>query len=820
MLGGYAGKLLRVNLSTGAIKKEKLDEETAYNFLGGRGYAANILYKELKQGTDALSPKNKLVFMTGPLTGTGFPGAGRTSISAKSPLTGTIADSSMGGAFGTYLKRAGLDGIIFEGKAKRPTYLLIDGGRVSLEDASSIWGKNTSEAGQKLRGLYKGASVVVIGPGGERLSRLACIVGNGGASREGFAGRGGMGAVMGSKNLKAIVARGSEKVKIAHEKAFAKILEKIRRIIETHPITGKDGSLARFGTALLVHRVAAAGVLPTDNFSGAHLDFKVVDGFSGETIREKYLVKKTACFACLTGCGRRVKVSGAESKGAEFESIAMLGPNAGFYSYEEISSLARLCDQLGLDTISAGNILGFARAIGKIGGIEDARKLIKEIASGRSIFSMGLAKAAKKLGKEALAAHVKGMELPAYDPRGVKGIALAYATSNRGGCHLRAYTVAPEILSNPEYVNPNTEIGKTKLVRRMQDAFAVYDSLAACKFHSFALVGSLEYELDDIAKILTAATGLKWTNQHLHEVGSRIYSLERLFNTREGFMRKDDELPKKFGINLKDLLQSYYKERGWSKEGIPTAHQKLRRPERAAKVEVVASPLERVKFPQLQIALDMDADIETIVEIAKQAYAGGARIIEAGTPAIKRHGTDSLLPALRKVAPDALIVADLKTMDVGNLEARIAFRAGADVSAVLAIGGKTKIIEALSEAARYDRAILIDFIDCGDPLATLEGLVKELKGNENRVIFCLHRGISEQLKGRGIYEQKQLIAEAKKLAGRFPLFVAGGIKEGVAKDVAGAGADVCIAGSAIYNSANPKETAKRILAEIRKSYKR
>ena len=231
--------------------------------------------------------------------------------------------------------------------------------------------------------------------------------------------------------------------------------------------------------------------------------------------------------------------------------------------------------------------------------------------------------------------------------------------------------------------------------------------------------------------------------------------------------------------------------------------------------------LKLAKFPQLQVALDMDADIKKLCHIAEQAYAGGARIIEAGTPAIKRHGVDLLLPALRAVAPDALLIADLKTMDVGDLEAMIAFRAGADVTAVLAVGGIAKIREAVDEAVRSDKAVLIDFIGCDDPLAMLENLAKEFKGKEEHVVFCLHRGISEQrLKGRGIYDQKQLIAEAKKKAGHFPLFVAGGIKEGVAKDVAGAGADVCIVGSAIYNSPNPKETVQRILKEIKGAYKR
>jgi aldehyde:ferredoxin oxidoreductase len=821
MLGGYTGKILRVNLSDGSIDVEKTDIETAYNFLGGRGYAAKILYDELKPGTDSLGPENKLIFMTGPLTGTEFPGAGRTAVCSKSPLTGTIADSLMGGAFGAQLKKAGFDGIIFEGRSSKPVYLLVDDGRVSIEDASSLWGKNTLEARRELVERHEGSWVATIGPAGENLARMASIHAGARAGRESVAGRCGMGAVMGSKRLKAVVAHGNGKIKVVHEPEYKKILEKIRRTIETHPITGVDGSLARFGTSLLVHRITAGGLLPNENFSGRQLTFEDVDAFSGETVKERYLVRRTACFACPTGCGRWVKVGDWEGKGPEYENTVMLGPNSGFYDYEhEIVPLNRLCDELGLDAISIGAIIGFARAIGKIKNLDDAMRLIKEIAEGKSEFSKGLAAAASKLGSKTLAPHVKGLELPAYDPRGAKGIALAYATSNRGGCHLRAYTIGPEILSNPEFVDPNVEAGKARLVRRMQDAFAIYDSMIGCKYHGLALFGTLDYELDDIAMALTAVTGLEWTDQHLHEIGSRINDIERLFNAREGFSSAQDRLPEQFGINLNPLLREYYKERGWSKKGIPTALPPSRKPKRAKRVEVVMSPIEKIEFPQLQVALDMDADVKTIAAMAGKVYAGGARIIEAGTPSIKRHGVDRLIPALRKAAPKALLVADLKTMDVGNLEARIAFRAGADISAVLAIGGRTKIIEAVSEAARWGRAVLIDFIDCPDPLEMLENLTKDLKGHESRVIFCLHRGISEQLKGRGIYEQTQLISEAKKRAGGFPLAVAGGIKEGVAKDVAGAGADICIAGSAVYNSANPKETARRILEEIRKSYKR
>lgn len=815
-LGGYTGKILRVNLSSGEIKTEELDVKKAYNYLGGRGYAASILYEELEPETNPFNAENKLLFMTGPLTGTIFPGAGRTSISSKSPLTNTIFDCSMGGSFGTYLKRGGFDGIIIEGKSEEPVYLLINNGKAKIKNASDFWGKKTTETEENLRKIHKNSRVATIGPAGENLVNIASIM-----SETRAAGRGGLGAVMGSKRLKAIVSKGENEVKIIHKEAYEDIIGKIRRAVETHPITGSDDSLARFGTSLLVHRITAAGMLPKDNFSGEHLEFEEVDKFSGETVREKFLVGQKACFACPTGCGRIIKIKGEQMKGPEFESVAMLGPNSGFYDYEdEILPLSQLCDELGLDTISTGNITGYARAIGKISSLSEAKKLIEEIAQGESIFSKGVAQAAKKFGKESEAIHVKGLELPAYDPRGARGIALAYATSNRGGCHLRAYTISPEILSNPEFVNPTSEAGKPRLVRGMQDAYAIYDSLIGCKFHGFALFTTLDYEFDDIAKLLSAVTGLNWTSEQLHEVGSRIYNLERLFNTREGFTSKDDGLPEKFGINLDNLLREYYEERDWSKEGIPMGKTPERDPKEATGIEATVNPLNRIEFPQIQVALDMDTDIEAICNIAEQSYKGGARIIEAGTPAIKRHGVDSLIPALRKVAPEALIVADLKTMDVGGLESRIAFRAGADVSAVLATGGKNKTIEAISEAARQGKVVLTDFIGCPDPIEKLDELAQELEGHEDRVIFCLHRGISEQLKGRGIYEKKQLLTEARKHAGEFPLAVAGGIKEGVAKNVAEAGAEICIVGSAIYNSSDPKKASKRILEEVRENYKK
>lgn len=812
-LGGYVGRILRLDLTSGEAEIEEVDEKRAYNYLGGRGYAADILYRELDSGIDAYSSDNKLVFMTGPLTGTIFPGAGRISISSKSPLTGTIFDCSMGGSFGTYLKRGGFDGVVVEGRSKKPVYLLIDDGEVKIKDASELWGKETSEVEEELKDLYDKSRVVTIGPAGENQVDIACLI-----SETRAAGRGGLGGVMGSKRLKAIVVRGNQKVEVAHRRAYDNLIEKIRRTVETHPITGSNGSLSRFGTSLLVHRINSADMLPKDNFSDEDLDFEDVDPLSGETVREEYLVGQKACFGCPTGCGRVVETKEGRTKGPEFESVAMLGPNSGFYDYEGvILPLSKLCDELGLDTISVGNIIGFARSVGSVSSSEEAEELIEDIASGESIFSEGVGKATEVSGEEG-AVEVKGLELPAYDPRGAKGIALAYATSNRGGCHLRAYTISPELLSNPEFVNPSTESDKAELVRKMQDAYAVYDSIIACKFHGFALFTTLDFELDEIAEILSAVTGLNWTGEELHEVGSRIYNLERLFNFREGFTSEDDTLPERFDIELSDMLDDYYEERGWDDRGTPEGEVSLREPEEIEGVKVSETPFECIEFPQVQVALDMDADIETICDIAERAYRGGSRIIEAGTPAIKRHGTDSLIPALREVAPDALIVADLKTMDVGGLEARIAFRPGADVSAVLAAGGKNKIIESVSEAVRHGRAILIDFIGCPDPIKELDELVEELEGNEDRVIFCFHRGISEQLKGRGIYEKEELLAEARKRAGDFKLAVAGGIKKGVAKNVANAGAEICVVGSAVYNSSDPEETTKELLKEVRENY--
>lgn len=557
--GGYCGRILRIDLSKREIVSEEIDDKIAYNFIGGRGYSAWILYSELNHKVDPLSEENKIIFMAGPFTGTDVPGSGRISISSKSPLTGTIFDSSMGGSFGAYLKAAGYDGLILSGSSEKPVYLVVGKDDVDIGDAKSIWGKSTRKTEEELRAKYPASSIAEIGPAGENMILLANIMSDGRA-----AGRGGLGAVLGSKKVKAIVVKGDRKVKIAHERLYMQLVKKINYLIRTHPVTGDNGSLALHGTAALVHPVAMAGIMPVNNFEKRILAYDEVDGFSGETIREKYFLHRKGCYKCPTACGRIIKIGERVSKCPEYESIAMIGPNSGFFDFEnQIFPLCELCDELGMDTISVGNSLGFARKMGIIRNFEDAKNLVMDIAHNRSPFSKGVRYASEILGREEEAMQVKGLEMPAYNPIGVRGTALAYATSNRGACHLRAYTISPEILHSPQFVDPNSDEGKAELVVKLQNAFAVYDSLIMCKYYSFALFTSLEYELDDIAKLLSAITGWNYTSELLHEIGARIYTIERIFNVKAGIGPEEDMLPKSLGIDISDLLKRYYRLRGW-----------------------------------------------------------------------------------------------------------------------------------------------------------------------------------------------------------------------------------------------------------------
>ncbi|USS40122.1 aldehyde ferredoxin oxidoreductase family protein [Thermococcus aggregans] len=591
---GYMGKILRVNLTTGEIKVEELKEEDAKNFIGGRGLASKILLEEIDPKVDPFSPDNKLIFATGPLTGTTAPTGGRYMVITKSPLTGFIASSNSGGFFGPELKYAGYDMLIIEGKADHPVYISIKDEDVEIKDASHLWGKRVGETTDKLLEEFgdKNARVACIGPAGEKLVRFANIMND----KHRAAGRSGVGAVMGSKNLKAVVVKGTKRqVELADKEKFMSVVkEKIKKIKE-NPITG--GGLPQYGTAVLVNIINENGLYPTYNFQTGV--FKYAHEQSGEALAAKYLVRNQPCFACPIGCGRvTYHPAVGITEGPEYESIWALGADCGINDLASIVIANHLCDDFGLDTISTGATIAAAMELYEKGIIKqeelgDAPPLrfgnsevlhyyIEKIAK-REGFGDKLAEGSYRLaesyGHPEYSMSVKKQELPAYDPRGAEGHAVTYATSNRGGCHVRGYMISPEILGVPVKLDPHdVSEEKAKWVKIFQDLTAVIDSSGLCLFTSFALGA------EDYAEMLNAATGFELTTDEWLKAGERVWNLERIFNLKAGLVpEKDDTLPKRLleepmpegpnkghVVRLHEILPKYYKLRGWDEKGYPT----------------------------------------------------------------------------------------------------------------------------------------------------------------------------------------------------------------------------------------------------------
>jgi len=594
MPGGYMGKFLRVNLTDGTIKEEKISDEVLKMFIGGRGLGVKILYDELKPGVDPLSPENKIVILTGPLTGTAAPSSGRWCSVTKSPLTGTIHDSHSGGYFGPELKFAGFDGVIIEGASEKPVYIWIHDGEAELRDASHLWGKDTHDTTDmicKELGDEK-IKVACIGPAGENLVKIAGIIND----KHRAAGRGGHGAVLGSKKLKAIAVRGTQRVPITSEEAFREAVRRALDKIKESAVTSQ--SLPAYGTAVLVNIINEQGLFPTRNFQTGV--FPTASRISGETMAETILVKKKPCWGCPIACGRVTKVPpwspySGEGEGPEYETIWAFGAQCGVDNLEAIAKANYLCNELGLDTISMGHVIGTAMELYEKGYIKPEQTRGVDLKFGnveaiveltwRTAYRSGLGndlaegsrRLAEKYGAPELSMDVKGQELPAYDPRGAQGHGLGYATSNRGGCHLRAYMIAAEILGIPEKLDPLTTEGKAKWVITFQDLFATCDSLVLCKFVTFA------FGAEEFADMLSAATGWNLTADDVMKIGERIYNLERAFNIREGFKGRDeDTLPKRlleepmpegpvkgYVVKLNEMLDEYYNLRGW-KDGVPT----------------------------------------------------------------------------------------------------------------------------------------------------------------------------------------------------------------------------------------------------------
>lgn len=578
-------KILRVNLTSGKITTEELPAEVQQNYLGGKGLVAYYLYHELPPQCDPLGPENKLLVFCGPLTGV-MPGHDRYVIGAKSPLTGTFSDSYGGGWFAATMRKAGYIGIIVDGSAEKPVYLKIEGANVTLEDAKHLSGKETSAVDQALPG-YR---VLAIGPAGENLVKYACVVSNPAKNgRPGVAGRGGLGAVMGSKKLKAIAVKYTEDATAALAKEVDDLKKEVMRHLreEVVPGMGIGGNLGA------VDYSSKAKVLPVNNFQRG---FTPAYTKLNEAAIEKVMTGNHSCHLCPAACGVELKApaglfSGTMTDRLEYETVAMGGSNCGHEELGPIVEFNNLCNELGLDTISTGSCVAFAMECAEKGLIDDQirfgaaqaqMELVKMIASRKGLGDLlaeGVSAAAKKIGAgaEEFAVHVKGMEIPGYDPRGSISMGLSYGTADRGGCHMRAWSIASEAFLNvdlgEEKVNPFSTEGKAQLVKDLQDSNAALWSLIVCD--------NLGFSVDYAVKMLDAV-GIKLDATEFVKIGERIYNLAQLYNRREGLTRKDDYPPLRFyqaredtgwSINKEDyetMLNEYYQLRQWDHEGNPT----------------------------------------------------------------------------------------------------------------------------------------------------------------------------------------------------------------------------------------------------------
>jgi len=592
MLGGYMGKILRVNLTTGKTSEEPLNEEIARKFIGARGYGAKIIFDEVSHNTDPLGSENKLIFATGPLTLTTAPTGGRYNVITKSPLNGVIAGSNSGGFFGPGLKKAGYDMLIVEGKSEKPVYLWITDEKVEIKDASHLWGKDTHETTDTILSELgnKNIKVACIGPAGENLVKFACIIND----KARAAGRTGVGAVMGSKMLKAVAVKGNKRAPIANPEKFKEVLKVTMDKIKTNAVTSQG--LPTYGTMVLNHIINEHGLYPAYNFQkGTYED---VDKVSGEKLKETYLVRNKACYACPIACGRVSKLPDMEeeTEGPEYETSWAFSADCGIDDLAAVIKANDQCNKMGLDTIATGATIACAMELYEKGFLKKEELgsapelkfgntetilvypelMAKRIGLGDKL-AEGSHNFASKYGHPELSMSVKKQEMPAYDPRGAQGQALAYATSNRGGCHVRGYLISPEILGSPEKLDPFVVEGKGQWVKIFQDLTAVIDSEGLCLFTSFALGA------DDYAELLSAATGFDYTTDEVMKAGDRVWNLEKLWNLKIGLTKKDDYLPPRFlneplldgaakgqVVYLDALLSDYYKVRGWNEKGVPT----------------------------------------------------------------------------------------------------------------------------------------------------------------------------------------------------------------------------------------------------------
>ena len=592
-------RFLEVDLSTGRSGTRLISEQEQLAYLGGSGMGARILDQATGPRTDPLGPENVLILSIGPLTGTGFPCTGRHSIVSRSPLTGIFAESDVGGRWGTELARTGWSGLIVRGRAEAPVSLLLTEEGVDIRDARHVWGRDTFSAAEVLTGeCGRGAQAAVIGPAGESQVPMASIMHDGSHARA--AGRCGLGAVMGSKKLKAVVVRGSKRPALHDPEAFKTLVRGLNQRIRQ-----AGESLRTCGTAGGVMALEASGDLPVKNFRQSR--WPEAENLSGQVLAELYLTGRFHCGACPIGCGREIRIDSSpygpmRGAGPEYESVGTLGSYCLVHDLEAVCLATDLCNRYGLDTISAGAAVAFGMEAYEQGLItpEDTGGIALDWGSGPALVEMvrqigesrgcgallgrGVRRAAQELGFPAqeFSLHVKGLELPAHDPRAYFSSALSYATSNRGACHLAGMTHGLEdSLTIPELgytqpFDPFTSRGKGEMVARMQDLMGLFDSLKLCKF----VLGTVG--IQDILEGLRAACGREWDLPSFMHTGERIFTIKRLYNLRCGVSRKDDTLPLRVLTRARDqgrakgrlpalgrMLSDYYAVRGWDEFGRP-----------------------------------------------------------------------------------------------------------------------------------------------------------------------------------------------------------------------------------------------------------
>ncbi|UCD82335.1 MAG: aldehyde ferredoxin oxidoreductase family protein [Desulfobacterales bacterium] len=601
---GWTGNVIRLNLSEPLVTVESLDRKAAENFIGARGLGVRYLYEEIDPAVGALDSRNKLLFVTGPLTGTGAPGSSRYMVVTKGPLTGAIAHSSAGGAFASAIKYAGYDMLILEGKSRRPVYLWIDDDTVEVRNAEHLWGKTSTETELAvIAETHPDAKVCCIGPAGENQVLIACVMSDMGRA----AGRSGVGAVMGSKNLKAIAVRGTRGVKMADKTAFWAAMMDAYRKIDT---PGTE-HFHQIGTPGVLSLVKEFGVLPTRNFKyGTNQSWEKLSGDRLATTISTRKKMGLACPSCPVGCGRVTKITNpkyaSQGVGPEYETIGLYGSSCFSNDLEVVSKAGFICNELGMDTISAGATIACAMELYEEGHLplkdvgmplnfgnnEAVIQLTEDMAYRRgfgNILADGAFRLAARYGHPEFFMGAKKLEFASYDPRGLQGQGLGYATNSRGACHIRG-EVQDLSLYGVDYwrltkdrglgpVDPLRWDDKPELAKDIQDWFCVLDSSGMCNFMFF-----LGMDEDNCRALIETATGIDMGDYRgLMRTGERIFNQERLFNLKAGLTGKDDTLPRRMleepmpdgpakgmVVHLSEMLPEYYRLRGWSSDGIPS----------------------------------------------------------------------------------------------------------------------------------------------------------------------------------------------------------------------------------------------------------